>query len=209
MRCWNERNWVPLFSFWTSIDRLAKEGFKVAWLGVAFAVIGRLVSDFAWLWWGGICTTAVGLMLRHRSEYLRKLDSAPRKLTPGEQENLLRGLRNVSKAHLNVQFLAHDAEAKHYASQLRDLLEEAGFRMKQFCGAIAFEPCTGLSLMVCEWDSHDITALGIQRVFLEAGFDIKFDAILRQKEPCIEFCVNRKPSRIQEIGSAKELSKEK
>lgn len=184
-----------MISFWNSIEALTKEGFKVAWLGVAVAIAGRLVPDHAWLSWVGIGVTALGLVLRQQGERLKKLDAAPRKLSTEQTHSLLRELKNVPKAPVHVQFLGHDSEAKRYAAQFKELFESAGFKVSQFCGAIAFEPLTGLSITVCEWDSQNPTALGIQRAFAQSGMELGFQAVMKQKEPTIEFCVHGKPQR--------------
>jgi ABC-type uncharacterized transport system permease subunit len=183
-----------MISFWTSVDKATKEGFKLAWFGVAVAVLGRFLPDSGWLFWFGIGTTAIGLVLRQRGEHLKKLDAAPRKIMLAEKENLLRGLSCVPKSPVKVQFMGHDAETKQYAAQLKQLLEEAGFHVEAFCGAIAFEPLTGLFITVCEWDAHNPTALGIQNVFVSAGMAMEFKALFKQKEPSIEISVHGKPS---------------
>lgn len=186
-----------MMSFWTSVDKATKEGFKVAWFGVAVAILGRFLPESGWLSWFGIGTTAIGLVLRQRGEHLKKLDAAPRKLAPVEKENLLRGLSSVPKSPVKVQFMGHDAETKQYAAQLKQSFEEAGFHVEAFCGAIAFEPLTGLFITVCEWDAHNPTALGIQNAFVSAGMAMDFKAVLKQKDRSIEISVHGKPSRKQ------------
>ncbi len=186
-----------MMAFWTSVDKATKEGFKVAWFGVAVAILGRFLPESGWLSWFGIGTTAIGLVLRQRGEHLKKLDAAPRKLTPVEKENLLRALSSVPKSPVKVQFMGHDAETKQYAVQLKQLFEEAGFHVEAFCGAIAFEPLTGLFIIVCEWDAHNPIALGIQNAFVSAGMAMEFKALMKQEEPSIEICVHEKPSRSQ------------
>lgn len=186
-----------MISFWTSVDKATKEGFKVAWFGVAVAILGRFLPESGWLSWFGIGTTAIGLVLRQRGEHLKKLEAAPRKLTQAEKENLLHGLSGVPKSPVKVHFMGHDAETKQYAAQLKQLLEEAGFRVEAFCGAIAFEPLTGLHVTVCEWDAQNPTALGIQKTFVAAGLPMEFKALFKQKEPSIEIGVHGKPPRNQ------------
>ena len=158
-----------MMAFWTSIDKTTKEGFKVAWFGVAVAILGRFLPESGWLSWFGIGTTAIGLVLRQRGEHLKKLEAAPRKLTQIEKENLVRGLSSVPKSPVKVHFMGHDAETKQYAAQLKQLLGEAGFEVEAFCGAVAFEPLTGLHVTVCEWDAQNPTALGIQKAFIAAA----------------------------------------
>ena len=184
-----------MIAFWNSVDKASKEGFKVAWFGVAVAVLGKCLPDYGWLSWFGFGTTAVGLVLRQRSEHLKKQDAAPRKITAGEKEGLLRGLTGVVKSPVKVHFMGHDAETKQYAAQLKQLLEEAGFHVEAFSGALAFEPLTGLYITVCEWDSQNPTALGIQKAFISAGITMEFKALFKQKEPSIEICVHRKQPR--------------
>jgi len=106
-----------MMSFWTSVGTATKEGFKVAWFGVAVAILCRFVPKSGWLSWFGIGTTAVGLVLRQRGENLKKLDAVPRRITPVEKENLLRGLSSVLKSAVKVQFMGHDAETKLSSSR--------------------------------------------------------------------------------------------
>jgi hypothetical protein len=186
-----------MMAFWTSVDRATKEGLKVAWFGVGVAILGRFLPESGWLSWFGIGTTAIGLVLRQRGEHLKKLDAAPRRITSAEKANLLRGLSGVPKSPVKVQFMGHDAETKQYAAQLKQLFEEAGFHVEASCGAIAFEPLTGLFITVCEWDAHNPTALGIQNAFVSAGMALEFKALFKQKEPSIEISVHGKPSRNQ------------
>ena len=184
-----------MMAFWSSVDKATKEGFKVAWFGVAVAILGRFLPECGWLSWFGIGTTAIGLALRQRGEHLKKLDAAPRKITAAEKENLLRSLNGVPKSPVKVHFMGHDAETKQYASQLKQLLEEAGLHVEAFSGALALEPLTGLFITVCEWDSQNPTALGIQKAFISAGITMEFKALFKQKEPSIEICVHGKQPR--------------
>jgi hypothetical protein len=189
-----------MMSFWTSVDKATKAGFKIAWFGVAVAIFGRFLPESGWLSWFGIGTTAIGLVLRQRGEHLKKFDAAPRKLTSVEKEHLLCSLGSVPKSPVKVQFLGHDAETKQYAAQLKELFEAAGFHVEAFCGAIAFEPLTGLLVTVCEWDGQNPTALGIQNAFIAAGIPMDLEAVMRQKDPTIEICVHRKPSQAESAG---------
>jgi hypothetical protein len=186
-----------MMAFWNSVDKATKEGFKVAWFGVAVAILGRFLPEFSWLFWFGTGTTALGLVLRQRGEHLKKLAAAPRKITAVERENLLHGLSGVSKSSVKVHFMGHDAETKQYAAQLKQLLEEAGFHVEAFSGALAFQPLTGLFITVCEWDAQNPTALGIQKAFISAGIAMEFNALFKQKEPSIEITVHGKPPRSQ------------
>jgi len=181
-----------MIAFWNSVDKASKEGFKVAWFGVAVAIFGKCLPDYGWLSWLGIGTTTIGLVLRQRSEYLKKQDAAPRKLTSGETENLLCGLSSVVKSPVKIHFMGHDAETKQYATQLKHLFEEAGFRVGEFSGALAFEPLTGLFITVCQWDSKNPTALGIQKVFVSVGINMEFKALFNQQQPCIDISVHGK-----------------
>ena len=187
--------------FWTSIDKLANEGFKIAWFGVAVSIIGKLWPDNGWIFWLGIAATAVGIILRQRGEYLKKLETKPRKPTSTEKENLLCRLSGVPKSAIKVHFLGHDAESKQYAIQLKDLLELAGFNVEGFCGAIAFEPLVGLFITVCDWDAQNPTAIGIKNAFDMAGIPMSINAVMHQRTSYIQICVHKKPSRIENAMS--------
>lgn len=197
-----------MISFWNSVETVTKEGFKVAWLGVAVAITARLVPELAWLSWIGIVTMALGLVLRQQGERLKKLDAAPRTLSSKQKDKLLRELKGVPKAPVKVQFLGHDSEAKGFAAQLKELFETAGFEVAAFCGAIVFEPCAGLSITVCEWDGQNPTALGVQRAFVQSGMEVGFQAVMKQRESSIEFCVHRKPSRSESQGKGRQSLKQ-
>ena|ERR1700722_7089872 len=184
-----------MMMFWNSVDKATKEGFKLAWFGVLVTILGRFLPEYGLLFWFGIGTTAIGVVLRQRGEYLKKLDAAPRKITVAEKENLLRSFNDVPKSSVKVHFMGHDAETKQYAAQLKQLLEEAGFHVVAFSGAMAFEPLTGLFITVCEWDSQNPTALGIQKAFISAGITMELKALFKQKEPSIEICVHGKQLR--------------
>ncbi len=186
-------------SFWTSIDKATKAGFAVAWAGVAIGVCGQLFPNSNWFSLAGIVTTSIGLALRQRLEHLRKLDSAPRKLSAEQKSVTLNALRMVPKAALKIHFLGDDAESMQFAEQLKEVFEEAGFDVQELAGAISFKPRTGLSITVCEWDAANPTALGIQSAFVVAGLKTHFDAIMKQRESSIEICVHRKPPRIGSV----------
>ncbi|HSY09519.1 MAG TPA: hypothetical protein VK840_01255 [Candidatus Dormibacteraeota bacterium] len=186
-----------MMAFWNSVDKATKEGFKMAWFGVVVAILGRFLPEYGWLFWFGIGTTAIGIVLRQRGENLKKLEAAPRKITVAKKENLLHGLKSVPKSPVKVHFIGHDAEPKQFAAQLKQLLGEAGFHVEAFSGALAFEPLKGLFITVCEWDSQNPTALGIQKAFVSAGLAMEFHALFKQKESSIEICVYGKPSKNQ------------
>ncbi len=186
-----------MMAFWNSVDKATKEGFKLAWFGVVAAVLGRFLPEYGWLSWFGIGTTAIGLVLRQRGEHLKKLDGAPRKISIAEKQNLLRGLHDVPKSPVKVHFMGHDPETKQFAVQIKQLLEEAGFHVEAFSGALAFEPLTGLFITVCELDSQNPTALGIQKAFISADIPTEFKALFKQKETSIEICVHGKQPRLR------------
>jgi hypothetical protein len=188
-----------MMMFWNSVDKATKEGFKLAWFGVFVAILGRFLPEYGLLFWFGIGTTAIGVVLRQRGEFLKNLDAAPRKITAAEKENLLRGLKDIPKSPVKVHFVGHDAEPKQYAAQIKQLLEEAGFHIQAFSGALSFEPLTGLYITVCEWDSQNPTALGIQKTFISSGLAMEFNALFKQKESIIEICVHGKPLRNQSV----------
>ena len=102
-----------MMAFWNSVDKATKEGFKLAWFGVLIAILGRFLPEYGWLFWFGIGTTAIGLVLRQRGEHLKKLDDAPRKISVAEKEKLLRGLIGVPKSLVKVHFLGHEIGRAH------------------------------------------------------------------------------------------------
>jgi hypothetical protein len=108
-----------MISFWRSVDRLATEGLKVAWLGVGISVTTQLVDSPRWIFWIGSATTIVGLVLRQRAEHLRRVLAAPRRLLHEEKSALPTLLGQVPKAPIEVQFMGHDSETEQFANQLR------------------------------------------------------------------------------------------
>ena len=184
-----------MMSFWHSVDKIAKEGLKLTCLGIAVTVLARLFPDYNWIWWVGLVTTVVGVVLRYRGDHLKTLDSAPRKLTSADRERFLVKLSTVQKAPVKVNYLNDGSEPKQYAAQLKEALETAGFKVVGFSGAISFEPRTGICITVCEWDGQNATALGIHDAFLSLGIPTVFQAVMKQKEPSIEICVDQKSPR--------------
>jgi len=184
-----------MISFWTSVDKLTNEGFKLAWFGVCISLVAWFAPDARWLSLCGLGTTAIGIVLGHRRERLKKLDAEPRWLTPEQRKTLLVNLQRVPKAPAKVQYSGHDAEAKAFAAQIKEVFVEAGLLVEQFCGAIVFDPCDGMSIILCEWDTNNQTAFGIQNAWKLAGVNIEIKNLMKDKVSSIEFAVFKKPSR--------------
>ena len=178
---------------WKSNESLTKIGFGIAWLGVVVTISSQIFVSIKWLSWVGICITVAGIILRQRAEQLRKIKVAPRKLSSIEKKTLLGKFSGVPKSPMRIHYIGHAEESKLYAIQFKELFTSAGFIIEQFSGAIAFEPCTGLGLTVCEWDSKNPMANGLKDAFISAGFEIQFKAIMKQKDSVVEFCIYPKP----------------
>ena len=85
-----------MMSFWTSVDKATKEGFKVAWFGVAVAILGRFFPEGGWLSWFGIGTTAIGLALRQREEHHEHVDPSAAHRDPLRDRRCLQQFGNLS-----------------------------------------------------------------------------------------------------------------
>lgn len=196
--------------FWSSIQKLTDHGLKVAWFGVLIVSIGLIVPDAKWLSWCGLVGTVAGLILRHRIEHLKKLETAPRKLSSEQAGNILDALKQVPKQPLTVGFHGDDPEAKNFAIQIKGLLETAGFHVVRLEGFIVFELHHGLELVAYDLDVSNPTVLGIRDAFLDAGLAITINAVPSRMEPSISFYVHGKapmPDDANQPDAEKEISR--
>lgn len=179
--------------FWSSIDKLTGEGFKVAWFGAGVVLISLLVPDSKWLSWFGLAATVAGLILRHRAEHLKRLQAIPRTLTELQTTQVLKGLEDIPKQALTVGFFGQDVEAEQFACQIKKVLETAGFTVVRLEGFMVFKINYGLTITVFNSDSSIPTAVGIQKAFQGAGLEIKYDTNPNRMDPPIALNVHGKP----------------
>jgi hypothetical protein len=185
-----------MISFWNSIDKLAREGLKIAWFGGAIALLGKILSDYQWIFWFGAGSTLTGLILQQRGAHLKKIDATPRMLTDEMKKSLLHGLRHIPKQPLGVYYFGQDTEAKQYAVQIKELFEAAGFRVECFSGFLVFEARFGLTVTVYNGGQGDATATRIQDAFSVAGLDVLLETNPNRMKPAIQFAVHQKPKRV-------------
>ena len=182
-------------SFWGSIDKLSVEAWKVTWFGVGVACFGLIFTEFKWISWFGLFATVVGLVLKHRSEFLKKIEAAPRMFTPEQKAKVLAGLEKVPRQPVAVLFFGQDLEAKAFAAEIKNLLETAQFSIGSLQGFIVFEVSYGLSMTIYNSDSSNPTALGIQKVFASAGLDLKTEVTANKMNPTVQISVHSKAPR--------------
>lgn len=178
--------------FWGSIDKLSKEALKVAWFGVIVGFVGLKFPELKWISWFGLATTIAGLVLKHRSEYLKKLEAAPRLFSSEQTTKILNYLENVPKQPVGILFFGQDLEAKAFAAEIKKLLETAKFPVGKLSGFMVFEINYGLSITVYNSDVTNQTALGIQKAFECAGYDMRFDLNPNKRDPMVQIAVHPK-----------------
>lgn len=180
-------------SFWSSIDKLSYEGFKVAWFGIFISLLGFFFPDYKWLSLFGLGGTIIGLILRHRAEFLKKIEAAPRLVTAEQKAVILSNLKNVPKQPIAIQFFGQDLEAKGFAAQIKQLLEAADFPVGNLQGFMTFEISFGLSVVIYNSDSNNLTALGIQKALASGGLDLKMEVNSNKMTPTVQISVHSKP----------------
>ena len=178
---------------WSSIQTLIAQGLKVAWFGVLVTCFGLLFPHMRWLSFLGLAATAVGLVLRHRAEHLKLLQSAPRTLRPEAVGLMIEALRRVPKQPLSVGFLGQDPEAEQYAIQIKETFQAAGFRLVGLEGFVVFKSQFGLTLTVFNSDSSNPTASGIREALTGAGLQLEVDVNPNKHDPGICLNVYAKP----------------
>lgn len=143
--------------------------------------------------WTGVILTVVGLVLKERSEFLKRTSDAPRKLSHFQKTNLEKFLAGTTKCPIVIGYFGQDEEAKSYATEFKTVFERAGFKVERVSGFMVFEPCTGLHITSFNSDAADAVAAGIQGAFLQCGLSVQFSRIPSKREPAVEFDVYRKP----------------
>jgi len=177
---------------WNSIERLTSSRLVVLWVEVGATIIGGIAPNASWLFWVGVAVTSVGVLLEHRAEHLKRLLSAPRRLSSEQAGRILESLEQVPKRPLTVGFLGHNPEAKQYAIQIKGLLESAGFQVARLDGFLAFELRHDLELTVYNSESNNPAVLGIRDAFLNAGLPIRIQTSPNRMEPAIMLSVHAK-----------------
>lgn len=195
-----------MIRFWFSNEKLTEQGLKLAWFGVLVTCIGLVFTDLKWLSWFGLGGTIVGLILRHRVEHLKKIHSAPRKLTTEQTEAILQSLRNVSKQPMTVGYYGQDLEAKQYAEQIKTLLESAGFTIVRLEGFIVFSLSFGLEITVYKSCANEATGIGMRDAFQGAGIPVRLEKNSNNMTPAISLNVHGKPP-LTELPAARETGK--
>jgi len=183
---------MKMIRFWCSIDKLTREGLKVAWFGAVVVLIGLLVPDAKWLSWIGLAATALGLILRHRAEHLKRLQATLRRLTELQTTQILHALNDVPKQAMTVGFFGQDVEAEQFAAQIKKVLDKAGFKVVRLEGFMVFRMQYGLTITAFNSDSSIPTALGIQKAFKAAGLEIKCETNPNRIDPPIALNVHSK-----------------
>ena len=185
----------PMLSFWHSEDGLSREGFSLAWLGVAVAVVGLFFPDKRILVSSvSILATSAGLVLKHRSEKLKDIQKAPRTLTQAQQDALHEELQKSVKGEVSIHFLGPDAEAKQYAEQILEVVKRAGFCVKDFSGMIQVQPWTGIQLEVVIGNPPPVIHSALENAFKVAGLEIESHAIPdNRRTSCVSINVSSKP----------------
>jgi hypothetical protein len=181
-----------MIKFWSSNEKLTDQGLKLAWFGVFVSFLGLIIPDMRWLSWFGLGGTIAGLILRHRAERLKKLQSAPRRLSPKQAGQILESLKHVPKLPLTVGFYGQDREAEQYAIQIKRLLESAGFHVVRQEGFIVFKLQHGLELTTFNSDSNNPAAFGIRNAFLKAGLTVRMGTNPNKMDPAISLNVHGK-----------------
>jgi len=182
-----------MFRFWFSNEKLTDQGLKLAWFGVLVTCSGLIVTDLKWLSWLGLGGTVAGLILRHRAEHLKKLYSSPRILVTEQTDKILQSLQQVAKQPMTVGYFGQDLEAKQYATQIKNLLESAGFAIIRLEGFMVFSLSHGLELTVFSSCSDNSTAIGIRDAFQAAGVSIRMETNPNKMNPAISLNVHGKP----------------
>jgi len=136
----------------------------------------------------------VGLILRHRAEYLKKLQATPRELSPEQADKILRSLEQVPKERMTVGFFGQDPEAEQYALQIKTLLVSAGFTIVRLEGFMVFRLSHGLEVIAYKSDSNIPTATGICDAFQNAGVPIRMETNPNKMDPAISLNVHGKPT---------------
>ena len=181
-----------MIHFWSSNDKLTDQGLKLAWFGVFVTCLGLVVPDAKWLSWFGLAGTAVGLVLRHRAEHLKKIQSAPRKLSPDEIAKISEALKGIPRQPLTVGFFGQDLEAEQYAMQIKYFLESVGFHVVRLDGFMVFKIQYGLTITAFNADGTNATAVGIRDAFISAGLQIKMEMNPNKLDPAIALNIHSK-----------------
>lgn len=179
---------------WNSKERLTAGAFRAQWLGVSIASVGLLLPGSGWMSWVGLAVVALGLAMRHRADFLRRTQEAPRILSQQQAAMIRRHLMSVSKCEIGVGFLGMDDEAKEYAVQLRSLLESSGFHAPKVEGFMVFQRQRGLVLTVYNSDMSNPVGVAIRDAFHAAGIEIRLETNPNQREPAVALAVHSKPA---------------
>ena len=182
-----------MIKFWHSLQLLADEGLKLLWFGIGITTLGLCLPDLKWLSWFGLGATVVGAVLRHRTEKLKKIHVAPRKLKEEDIKIIRSELEKIPKQPIAVGFFGQDHEAQQYATQIKQLLEASGLLVVRLEGFLALRPSYGLSITVFNSDANNPCALGIKNAFDAAGIKLEFHSNPNKMDPSISLSVYGKP----------------
>lgn len=116
-----------------------------------------------------------------------------RALTPEQRTQLLNFLKANPVGKIEIFFVASDKESAHFAKQLHDVFDEAGWNISLFTGAMIFGADVPKGLSMATKTQSNPSGAALQQGLNSIGFNVIARIAPHQERDLIDLTVGVKP----------------